>query len=142
MTAAQALAALLSVLPVRRPHAACITARTSRIVADADAAAQAHAVPVALLLAVGYAESHLGCAPGSGGCWGAPASRTSRHTAGRASHAASALALGRRRCRSWRGALAHFRGGRCDGHAGYVARVHGLWQRVERRAMGRAMGGE
>lgn len=138
MTAEQALAALLSVLPVRRPHAACITARTSRIVEDADAASREHGVPVALLLAVGYAESHLGCARGSGGCWGAPLSRTARHTAGRASHAASALALGHRRCGDWRGALAHFRGGRCTGHAGYVARVHGLWQRVE----GRALGGE
>ena len=134
MTAAQALAALLAVLPARRPYAACLTARTERVIADADAASREHGVPVALLLSVGYAESHLGCARGSGGCWGAPVSRTARHTAGRASHAASALALGHRRCGTWMGALAHFRGGRCVGHAGYVARVGGLWQRVERRA--------
>lgn len=123
MTAAQALAALLAVLPTRRPYAACLDARRAQVVADADAAARAHGVPVALLLAVGYAESHLGCARGSGGCWGA-----------RASHAASALALGHRRCGTWTGALAHFRGGRCTGHAGYVARVGGLWQRAERGA--------
>lgn len=134
MTAAHALAALLAVLPLRRPYAACLAARTERVIADADAASRAHGVPVALLLAVGYAESHLGCARGSGGCWGAPASRTARHAPGRASHAASALALGHRRCGTWMGALAHFRGGRCVGHAGYVARVGGLWQRVERGA--------
>lgn len=132
MTAAQALALLLALLPARRPYAACLAARAERVVADADAASREHGVPVALLLAVGYAESHLGCAPRSGGCWGAPVSRTARHTAGRASHAASALALGHRRCGTWEGALAHFRGGRCTGHAGYVARVGGLWARTER----------
>ena len=134
MNAARALAALLAVLPARRPYATCLTARTSRVIADADAASREHGVPVALLLAVGYAESHLGCARGSGGCWGAPVSRTARHTAGRASHAASALALGHRRCGTWSGALGHFRSGRCVCAGSYVARVGGLWSRVERRA--------
>lgn len=134
MTAAQALAALLAVLPARRPYRACLTARTPRVIADADAASREHGVPVALLLSVGYAESHLGCARGSGGCWGAPASRLHRHTAGRASHAASALALGHRRCGTWTGALGHFRCGRCVCEGSYVARVAGLWSRVERRA--------
>ncbi len=134
MTAAQALVALLAALTLRRPYAGCLDARRAQVVADADAAARAHGVPVALLLAVGYAESHLGCARGSGGCWGAPASRLHRHAPGRASHAASALALGHRRCGTWTGALAHFRGGLCTGHAGYVARVGGLWTRTERGA--------
>lgn len=134
MTAAQALAALLAVLPVRRPYRACLSARTPRVIADADAASREHGVPVALLLAVGYAESHLGCARGSGGCWGAPVSRLHRHTAGRASHAASALALGHRRCGTWTGALGHFRCGRCVCEGSYVARVAGLWSRIERRA--------
>jgi hypothetical protein len=134
VTAAQALAALLAVLPARRPYAACLTARAASVTTDADAASSEHGVPVALLLAVGYAESHLGCARGSGGCWGAPVSRLHRHTAGRASHAASALALGHRRCGTWTGALAHFRCGRCVCQGGYVARVGGLWSRVERRA--------
>lgn len=134
MTAAQALAALLAVLPARRPYAACLTARAASVTTDADAASREHGVPVALLLAVGYAESHLGCARGSGGCWGAPVSRLHRHTAGRASHAASALALGHRRCGTWTGALGHFRCGRCVCAGSYVARVGGLWQRVERRA--------
>lgn len=134
MNAARALAALLAVLPARRPYSACLTARAPRVIADADAASREHGVPVALLLSVGYAESHLGCARGSGGCWGAPVSRLHRHTAGRASHAASALALGHRRCGTWTGALAHFRCGRCACDGSYVARVAGLWQRVERRA--------
>lgn len=134
MNAARALAALLAVLPARRPYAACLTARAARVIADADAASREHGVPVALLLSVGYAESHLGCARGSGGCWGAPVSRLHRHAAGRASHAASALALGHRRCGTWAGALGHFRCGRCVCEGSYVARVAGLWSRVERRA--------
>jgi hypothetical protein len=101
------------------------------IVTQADAAVAATGVPVRLLLAVGYAESHLGCAPRSGGCWGAPASRTARHTAGRASHAASALALGHRRCGTWRGALGHFRCGQCVCAGSYVARVSRLAGGVE-----------
>ena len=119
MTAAQALALLLAALPVRRPHRGCIDTRRVDIVTQADAAVAATGVPVRLLLAVGYAESHLGCAPRSGGCWGAPASRTARHTAGRASHAASALALGHRRC------------GRCVCAGNYVARVSRLAGGVE-----------
>lgn len=134
MTAAQALVALLAVLPARRPYRACLATRAPRVIADADAASREHGVPVALLLSVGYAESHLGCARGSGGCWGAPVSRLHRHTAGRASHAASALALGHRRCGTWAGALGHFRCGRCVCEGSYVTRVAGLWSRVERRA--------
>lgn len=33
MTAAHALAALLAVLPLRRPYAACLAARTERVIA-------------------------------------------------------------------------------------------------------------
>jgi hypothetical protein len=131
VTAAQALALMLAMLPVRRPHRGCIDTRRASIVTQADAAVAATGVPVRLLLAVGYAESHLGCAPRSGGCWGAPASRAARHTAGRASHAASALALGHRRCGTWRGALGHFRCGRCVCAGSYVARVSRLAGGVE-----------
>ena len=135
MTAAQALALLLAALPVRRPYAACLTARAPRVIADADAASRAHGVPVALLLSVGYAESHLGCAPRSGGCWGAPVSRGARHTPGRASHAASALALGHRVCGTWAGAVSHFRCGLCVCAGSYTARVTGLWHRVDGGAL-------
>lgn len=130
MTAAEALAALLSLF-AHVLHSDCIARRREEIVADADAAARDHHVPVALLLAVGFAESHLGCAPRSGGCWGAPRDRDHRASAGRADHAASALALGHRRCATWPGAIAHFRCGACRCSGSYPQRVHSLWQRVE-----------
>ena len=120
MSAAAWLVALLAAYP-HLAHRACVEARAPQIAADADDAAARYSVPVATLLAVAVLESHLGCAPRSGGCWGAPVSRTRRQTAGRADHAASALALGFRRCGSWPGAVSHFRWGRCarGGHAGY-----------------------
>ena len=115
MTAAAAwLAALLLAVRVPVAERACIVARRETIAASADAAAAAHGVPVALLLSVAYLESHLGCSRGSGGCWGAPISRTRRGVAGGADRAASALALGYRRCGGTpEGAVASFRWGRC-----------------------------
>ena len=114
MTAAAWIVALLAAYP-HLAHRPCVVARASQI------AAARFGVPVGVLLAVAVLESHLGCAPRSGGCWGAPVSRTRRQTAGRADHAASALALGFRRCGSWPGAVSHFRWGRCarGAHAGY-----------------------
>ena len=145
MSAAAWIVALLEVYP-HLAHRACIEARAPQIAADADAASARHGVPVALLLAVAVLESHLGCAPRSGGCWGAPVSRTRRQTAGRADHAASALALGYRRCGSWPGAVSHFRWGTCErrAHVGYgpddvwrvVARVADTLARVETRRAG------
>lgn len=139
MTARVLLAALLALLPQSRPYAACVAARAERIATDADAAAAATGVPAALLLAVGYMESHLGCAPGSGGCWGAPIDRAHRLTAGRAIHAARSLAAGRARCGSWRGAVGHFRCGRCAcvGREGYVRAALRLAEGAERGAGGR-----
>ena len=130
MTAAEALAALLALF-AHVLHRPCLDARRDQIVRDADAASRDHHVPVALLLATGFAESHLGCAPRSGGCWGAPRDREHRRSAGRADHAASALALGQRRCGSWPGAVAHFRCGACVCSGTYPARVVGLWRRIE-----------
>jgi len=115
VTAAAAwLAALLLAVPVPARERACIVARRETIAASADAAAEAHGVPVALLLSVAYLESHLGCSAHSGGCWGAPISRTRRGVAGGADRAASALALGYRRCGGTpEGAIASFRWGLC-----------------------------
>ena len=120
MTAAAWIVALLAAYP-HLAHRACIVARAPQIAADADSAAARYGVPVGVLLAVAVMESHLGCAPRSGGCWGAPVSRTRRQTAGRADHAASALALGYRRCHSDEGAVSHFRWGVCHRatHTGY-----------------------
>jgi hypothetical protein len=115
VTAAAAwLAALLLAVRVPVAERACIVARRETIAASADAAAAAHGVPVALLLSVAYLESHLGCSPRSGGCWGAPISRARRGVAGGADRAASALALGYRRCGGTpEGAVSSFRWGRC-----------------------------
>jgi len=114
VSAAAWLAALLLAVPVPAAERRCILARREAIAASAEAAAAAHHVPVALLLSVAYLESHLGCSRGSGGCWGAPISRTRRGVAGGADRAASALALGYRRCGGTdEGAVASFRWGRC-----------------------------
>lgn len=117
-----ALLALLALYP-RSPAAECVRARLPRLAAAADSAAREHGVPVALLVAVAWHESHLGCHPASGGCWGAPVSPQHRLTAGGAMHAARALATGRARCGTWEGAVRRFRGGACTGHDGYAARV-------------------
>ena len=117
MSATAWIAALLMAFP-SLAHRTCVRSRAPQIAAAAEAAAQRHEVPVGLLLAVAVLESHLGCNPRSGGCWGAPISRNRRGVAGTADHAASALALGLRRCGTDEGAIAHFRWGRCHVPAG------------------------
>lgn len=119
MTAAAWLVALLLAVRVPVAERRCIVARREAIAASATAAAAAHGVPVALLLSVAYLESHLGCSAHSGGCWGAPISRTRRGVAGGADRAASALALGYRRCGGTdEGAVSSFRWGLCRVPAG------------------------
>lgn len=114
MTAAAWLVALLLAVRVPAAERACIVARRDTIAASATAAAEAHSIPVALLLSVAYLESHLGCSARSGGCWGAPISRARRGVAGGADRAASALALGYRRCgQTDEGAVSSFRWGLC-----------------------------
>jgi hypothetical protein len=136
VTAAAWLTALLLAFP-SLAHRTCVRRRAGEIAAAAEAAARRHEVPVGLLLSVAVLESHLGCNPRSGGCWGAPISRTRRAVAGTADHAASALALGLRRCGSDEGAIAHFRWGHCRvprGAHGYgPAQVLRLAERVARR---------
>ncbi len=126
MTPAAILAALLSLYP-RSPAAQCLDAL--------DAAHRAHPeVPTALLAAVGWHESHLGCARASGGCWGSPRDRDHRHTAGTPTDAARDLAHALRACGSVGGAIARFRGGSCrpGPHTAYVARVAALAARLSR----------
>jgi len=107
------------------PVRACLRERAPAIAAQAAEAAAATGVRPALLLAVGWAETHLGCDAREGGNWGAPISRHRRHVAGRAIHAARALAWGLRRCRTELGALEHFRCGLCvcRAHRGYHPRA-------------------
>lgn len=64
------LAALLALGPPA-PIRACLRQRVERIAQDATEASAATGVPVHLLLAVGWAETHLGCDRAEGGGWGA-----------------------------------------------------------------------
>jgi hypothetical protein len=112
VSAAALLAALLAILP-HTTRTQCIERRAAVIAAQAEHSATRHGVPIAILLAVGFRESALGCDPRSGGSWGSPISRTRRSVAGTSDHAASALALGHNRCRSWPSAVSHFRCGMC-----------------------------
>ena len=138
MTALQWVAALLLVYP-HMGHKACVVARQESIAAAAEAAATTYHVPVVLLLAVGFLETHLGCDPRSGGNWGAPASRAHRDRAGTPATAASALAFGYRHCPSDAGAVNFFRWGVCAIPAHYTGygphEVLLLAERVVERGM-------
>lgn len=130
------VAALLSLFP-RSPSLACLRARLDTITADAHAAAGQYGVPPALLLAVGFVETHLGCDRASGGCWGAPIDPQHRGTAGRASHAAQALATSYRVCGTWEGAVCRFRCGLCrcpPQHAQYTRNALSLAGRIRTAA--------
>lgn len=107
---------LATLLSLYRPPAdvrARIDRASEAIATAAAEASERHGVPVEILLAVGFAETHLGVDHGEGGNWGAPTSRRRRHVAGTPDDAARALAWGYRRCHDWPGAVAHFRCGMC-----------------------------
>jgi len=128
-----ALVALFS----RGPHAACIAGHAETTVRRAESAETNYGVPAGVLLTVGFLETHLGCANGSGGNWGAPVDRAHRHTAGTSDSAARSLQTGFRRCGTWQGALGWFRCGhcRCPRMQGYDPDFAGrLVERVYRRA--------
>lgn len=132
MTPAAILAALLEIYP-RSPALPCLRDRAGPIVTALDAAHRAHPdVPIGLLAAVGWNESHLGCARASGGCWGSPRDASHRHTAGTPTDAARDLSHALRACGSVRGAIARFRGGSCrtGPHTAYVERVAALAARL------------
>lgn len=130
--AAIILAALVAIYP-RSPARPCLDARRPAILAAITAATRAYPdVPPALLVAVGWHESHLGCAPRSGGCWGSPRDSRHRSTAGSPTDAARDLSRSLRVCGSVAGAVARFRGGLCRAgvHTAYVARVVALAARL------------
>lgn len=106
------LTTLLGMFP-HSPQRECMERRTHEIAAMADAGFTNHAVPPAVLLTIGYLETHLGCDAGEGGGWGAPISRFHRHTAGTSDHAARALARSFAVCGTWRSAISRFRYGLC-----------------------------
>lgn len=104
----------LSILPpIPQPMRSCVVRRNDEIVQMAQAGYEVHQVPVTLLLMVGFLESHWGCHPRSGGCWGAPIDPQHRLTAGTSNHAARALATSYRVCGTWEGAMNRFRCGLC-----------------------------
>lgn len=130
--AATYLAALLALYPHALHRERIIAARES-IAQRLSDGETVNGVPVSVLLAVAWHESHLGFARGSGGCWGAPINAAHRLTAGTSVNAARVLARGHTYCRgSWRGAVGFFRSGVCSGgtHADYVVRVGGLVRRL------------
>lgn len=140
-------AALLAILPrVPQPMRGCIQRQHGDIVQQIARSAESYGVPPAVLLVVGMLESHYGCSPRSGGCWGAPVDRAHRATAGTPNQAAVALATSYRVCRTWLGAVARFRCGLCQcptlagrGYTpGYAVR---LIERVHARAELPAPGG-
>ena len=127
------LAAILACFPhFRARHE--IVRRFDAIAAAAHDASERHGVPPAILISVGFHETHLGVDEPD---WGAPADRRHRHTAGTPDDAARALASGYRACHSWRGAVSRFRSGLCTPPPfarGYVASVMRLSQRLYARA--------
>lgn len=137
MTAQMFLVILMSLLHVRADYAACIRRNQTRIADSANRSAERFDVPVDVLLTVAYLESHLGCANGSGGCWGAPINRSHRNQAGGSDQAAAALAWGYARCGSDLGAISHFRCGLCTCRRlrGYTpAQAINLLTRIRERA--------
>lgn len=98
---------------IPQPMRSCLANHQDRIAAQAQEGSDQNGVPAGILLTVGFLESHLGCHPRSGGCWGAPIDPTHRLTAGTHHHAAVALATSYRVCGTWEGAISRFRCGLC-----------------------------
>ena len=129
------IAALLTIVP-HFPLRAAVISHQADLAAQADHAAASHGIPVAILVAVGFCETHLGLDRGEGGNWGAPIDRLHRRTPGTAENAAGALLNSYNRCgHTWRGGVSGFRSGLCvippgTPSAGYPAMVLGLANRL------------
>lgn len=122
------LRALLAIYPALAPW----VEEHPEIPAAVLEAAARHEVPGELLMAVCYTESRLGADSNTQltcGVYRVPRAR-------QADAAGHALARWRAHCRSWRGALRMFRGGRCASPdpRGYVPRVLRLAERIRSRA--------
>jgi len=145
------VAAILSLFPVMSGNSrACIEAGRARIAQQIEETARAYPrVRPEVLVAVAFAETHLGCDRGEGGGWGAPVDRAHRHTAGTHLHAAAVLARGMIVCGGDElSAVRRFRTGLCRplressspivGRVGerYGRRVLALAERLQRAAGG------
>lgn len=112
MSADILLAALLSMYH-HVNYRECIEANRFHIASVADEGEREYGVPAGLSLVTGFFETHLGCARGESGNWGAPIDRFHRHTAGTPTQAVRAIAHSYRVCGSWVGAVGRFRSGLC-----------------------------
>ncbi len=141
MNAAILIAAILHLYP--GPQSQCIARRAEAIAVDADAAAEQYGVPVSILLATAFLETHIGCDHGEGGGLGAPIDRDHRHTAGGWDQHGSALRLGFARCHDWTAAVNHYRTGTCGRpapigyQAGYAMQIAGRIEHPPTRSRNR-----
>lgn len=134
--AAILLAALLALFP-RAASVRRIEARQNEIARVAQVAAEAHHIPVSVLLVVGFMETHLGTDANEGGNWGAPIDAHHRHTPGTPDSAARILEHSLTACHTWPGAISRFRCGLCvcpERTAPYTHNVMHLIARVHNRA--------
>ncbi len=102
---------------IRFPHGPahhCLVERQQEIATIIDNSIAAFPqINPAVLVSVGFLETHLGCDRGEGGGWGAPVNRHHRHTAGTPQQAALILWRSFEACGSWDGAARRFRTGSC-----------------------------
>ena len=132
------LAVVLAILGIY-PHMngnnrQCIVDRQVRIAEQLEETVRM-GVPVLVMAAVAFKETHFGCDRNEGGGWGAPIDRFHRHTAGTHVQAAQSLINGRAACGSWEGAVLRFRTGACAPRRGpgpaYLREVLRLEGRIE-----------
>lgn len=134
MTPENIIIALLSIFPYMSGNNRQCIQRRQEAIAEALHETSGLGVPVEVMTAVGFRETHLGCDEGEGGNWGAPIDPQHRHTAGTHLHAAQALMTGFGVCGSWDGAIRRFRTGSCRPSAtgdAYLLSVRYLIRRLE-----------
>jgi hypothetical protein len=111
--AAEIVTAILMRFP-QSPARNCIMARRQHIESVLVSSANIYPeMPVEIIATVGFLETHLGCARGEGGNWGAPISPLRRHIPGTPLQAARALWRSYEVCGNWEGAARRFRTGLC-----------------------------
>jgi hypothetical protein len=115
ISAAEIVTAILAVYPyMSGNNRQCIIEHRSQIEQVLiDSQARYPEMPMEMIAAVGFMETHLGCDHGEGGNWGAPISPNQRHTAGTPLQAAESLWHGYQVCGTWEGAARRFRTGLC-----------------------------
>lgn len=102
-----------------------IEAHRATIERNAQASLDVHGVPIGVILAIAFQETHLGTDRYEGGGWGAPISPNHRNTAGTPMHAARALATSYERCgHNWQRAVSRFQSGLCVPIAGFRGALH------------------